>query len=84
MFGKIFWSAVIIFIMFKSMPKLLKVTSNTTNAIENLGFAIKNDTVAMLYNHSIFLNIRNYILDADKKMMEIYQLLLDKQNHGEL
>ena len=48
---------------------------DTVAAIDILGKAIKNDSITAIYNQTIFVTLKKFLHDFDKKLEDYYLVL---------
>ena len=75
MLFKIILSIFIVYATFRTLPWSTANAPNTITALDRLVLAVKNDTIAVLYNQTFFIGLRAFIKDIDSKMLDYYEVL---------
>lgn len=83
MFYKLLFAVFVLYAAGWSTPWFQHNTPTTIDALGNLASAFKNDTVRLIYEHTAFLQIRHYIQEMDRKLLEYNNLLgIRERNPG--
>lgn len=75
MFLKIVLSVFFIYFAYHSIPWMECHMPDTVAAIDILGKAIKNDSITAIYNQTIFVTLKKFLHDFDKKLEDYYLVL---------